>query len=65
MFMDMKHRVTSKKARPADELAAALRVLTRLDVDVVDPNGLLLVHRSFDDVDVRANGLEVRRVRLR
>ena len=37
----------------------------RIDVDVVDPNGLLLVHRSFDDVDVRANGFEVRRVRLR
>ena len=37
----------------------------RIDVDVVDPNGVLLVHRSFDDVAVRANGLEVRRVRLR
>jgi hypothetical protein len=37
----------------------------RIDVDVVDPRGLMLVHRSFDDVDVRPNGLEVRRVRLR
>jgi len=37
----------------------------RIDVDVVDPHGLLLVHRSFDDVEVRTGGLEVRRVRLR
>jgi hypothetical protein len=36
-----------------------------VDVDVVDPHGALLVHRSFDDVEVRANALEVRRVRLR
>lgn len=37
----------------------------RIDVDLVDPRGQLLVHRSFDDVTVRPNGLEVRRVRLR
>jgi hypothetical protein len=37
----------------------------KIDVDVVDPHGALLVHQSFDDVDVRADGLEVRRVRIR
>jgi hypothetical protein len=37
----------------------------RLDVNVVDLHGQLLAHRSFDDVEVKANGLEVRRVRLR
>jgi uncharacterized protein len=37
----------------------------RIDVDVVDARGLLLVHRSFDDVEVQPDGLEVRRVRLR
>jgi hypothetical protein len=37
----------------------------KIDVELIDPNGLKLVQRSFDDVEVRANGLEVRRVRLR
>lgn len=37
----------------------------RIDVDILDAHGQLVVHRSFDDVEVRAGGLEVRRVRLR
>ena len=37
----------------------------RIDVDVVDPRGTLLVHQSFDDVEVYPDGLEVRRVRIR
>ena len=37
----------------------------RIDIDVTDPRGLLLVHQSFSDVTVVANGLEVRRVRIR
>lgn len=37
----------------------------KIDVDVVDPRGMLLTHQSFDNVDVTADGLEVRRVRLR
>jgi uncharacterized protein len=37
----------------------------RIDVDVIDPHGLRLTHQSFDNVEVRADGLEVRRVRLR
>ena len=37
----------------------------KLDVDVVDARGVLLSHQSFDDVNVTADGLEVRRVRLR
>jgi len=34
-------------------------------VDVVDPRGALLTHQSFDGVEVKADGLEVRRVRIR
>jgi hypothetical protein len=37
----------------------------KIDVDVVGPRGTLLVHESFDNVEVRADGLEVRRVRIR
>lgn len=37
----------------------------KIDVDVVDPRGVRLLHESFSDVEVRADGLEVRRVRIR
>lgn len=37
----------------------------KIDVDVVDARGVLISHQSFDDVEVTADGLEVRRVRLR
>jgi hypothetical protein len=37
----------------------------KLDLDVLDSNGTLVVHQSFDDVEVTADGLEVRRVRIR
>jgi uncharacterized protein len=37
----------------------------KIDVDIVDGRGALLTHQSFDDVEVAADGLEVRRVRLR
>jgi hypothetical protein len=37
----------------------------KIDVDLIDARGGLLVHQSFDAVDVTADGLEVRRVRLR
>ena len=37
----------------------------KIDVDVVDPRGTLLTHQSFDGVEVKADGLEVRRVRIR
>ena len=37
----------------------------KIDVDVVDPRGTLLTHQSFDGVEVKADGLEVRRVRVR
>jgi hypothetical protein len=37
----------------------------RIDVEVLDPQGALLVKRQFENVEVRSNGLEVRRVRLR
>jgi hypothetical protein len=37
----------------------------KIDVDIVDGHGALLTHQSFDDVEVAADGLEVRRVRLR
>jgi hypothetical protein len=37
----------------------------RIDVDVLDEGGGVVVRRSFDDVNVRENRLEVRRVRLR
>ena len=37
----------------------------RIDVEVVDPNGHVLVRQSFDEVEVGANSFEVRRVRVR
>ncbi len=37
----------------------------KIDVDIVDARGALLSHQSFDDVEVTAGGLEVRRVRVR
>jgi hypothetical protein len=37
----------------------------KIDVDVVDPRGGLILHESFSDVVVSADGLEVRRVRIR
>jgi hypothetical protein len=37
----------------------------KIEVDIVDARGALLTHQSFDDVEVTADGLEVRRVRVR
>jgi len=37
----------------------------KIEVDIVDSRGALLTHQSFDDVEVTADGLEVRRVRVR
>jgi uncharacterized protein len=37
----------------------------KIDVDIVDARGALLSHQSFDGVEVTADGLEVRRVRVR
>lgn len=37
----------------------------RIDVDVIDARGAAVVHETFNNVAIRANGLEVRRVRIR
>ena len=37
----------------------------KIDVDVIDGRGTLLTHQTFDNVEVKADGLEVRRVRVR
>jgi len=37
----------------------------RIDVDVSDVRGQVVTHQSFDHVEIRPGGLEVRRVRIR